>query len=134
VYLIVEERQKLIKRIQRSTTSFLRTNNKKKSFKSTWEKQKEWATEVNRAKRQLIKEMKRERGIVKGRVITVLHNGKPWAKKIRSTTGKIIQVTDHFFAVRNSSGFCECFLFTDVMYGIITIKEELIKIKKRRNF
>lgn len=71
-----------------------------------------------------IKTRMRERGIVQGWLVSVRHDKRPWSSR-SSSVGKIIQVTDHFFVVEQFPpvGYCECFLFVDVINHTIQVKQ-----------
>lgn len=114
----------LKRKIKRGKPSFQRTRKRKKPLKPIWEREKDWQIERIKADKKLMEHMKNKRGITEGRRVTVIHSGKPWAKKLKSTSGKIIQVTDYFFVVKSltEDPYCECFLFTDLFNNTIRIK------------
>ncbi len=76
-----------------------------------------------KANQEDFKHSMRKRGVIKGQIIIVDHPKKPWSL-ITRTKGRVTQITDYFFVVQQFPPFNyrECFLFADIMSGLIQIK------------
>lgn len=65
----------------------------------------------------------RRRGIKVGDLVELSRPKVPWTQSI-TVKGEVIEVTEHFFVVQHTTGIRECFLFADLITGVVTVNHK----------